>query len=503
METRKFVQEGKYQPADYFGFQAKKEGPVACEPEQNRFRAFTTAIVNAFYADKVGIDLGASVLDVFAHLSSLRPYRAEDELPWEEWLDQTTMLFNIIHVCSNFGELRLDPALIPEEAGYLLNPKLMQVCLREKDVHLVGELCHCMRVLGLPEGHEGLQAGIQFLMKAQKTDGSWPARANAKDPYTRYHAAMCAVSCLHPPHFRGFGPDDERLMAFLAMSTKDHVNGQNGSHSGPETSSSDKQTKGKATDEESVLSSCGIRVCSMAKMEAVRLLYQGSAQGMGGEMSLSTRERAERRLRGLLAWKKMNAGKTIADYEAEALSDRPKAMIKQGSKPAARAAESGRWGRAMRRASELTRNNVQVAAKALLDRKLFQQELLKYRKARGEADLPMRPLCGDVPVDLYRVFHRVGTKGGCKGLQDLQDWAGVARQVQLPASMPDRSRRLRDLYLKFLGNFETTWVQRYKELQKNADVDSKLSDKSSSNKRTTSLGGRYASDDEEWKPSRS
>ena len=36
------------------------------------------------------------------------------------------------------------------------------------------------------------------------------------------------------------------------------------------------------------------------------------------------------------------------------------------------------------------------------------------------SDLPMRPLCGDVPADLFRLFHRVAAKGGCKGLQDLQ-----------------------------------------------------------------------------------
>jgi len=79
-------------------------------------------------------------------------------------------------------------------------------------VHLVGEISHCLRLFGVSESDEILRDGLAYLRGAQRIDGSWPARGNTDLPYFRYHAAMCAVSCLNTKRYRGFGPSDPLLV---------------------------------------------------------------------------------------------------------------------------------------------------------------------------------------------------------------------------------------------------------------------------------------------------
>ena len=79
-------------------------------------------------------------------------------------------------------------------------------------MHLTGEICHCLRIFGIPETDSTLSQGLEYLRSCQQLDGSWPARGDTDVPYFRYHAAMCAVSCLNTKRYRGFGPSDPLLV---------------------------------------------------------------------------------------------------------------------------------------------------------------------------------------------------------------------------------------------------------------------------------------------------
>jgi hypothetical protein len=46
-------------------------------------------------------------------------------------------VFNLVHVMSNFGELRLRPSTLPHEAAFLANPSSMTHALKKRDVHVV------------------------------------------------------------------------------------------------------------------------------------------------------------------------------------------------------------------------------------------------------------------------------------------------------------------------------------------------------------------------------
>ena len=60
------------------------------------------------------------------------------------------MLFNLVHVLSSNEELHLSPALLPQEHAFLSRPEHLQRAVSRGDVHLVGELCHCMDAFSPP-----------------------------------------------------------------------------------------------------------------------------------------------------------------------------------------------------------------------------------------------------------------------------------------------------------------------------------------------------------------
>ena len=112
-------------------------------------------------------------------------------------------------VLSNFGELQLSQSLLPHEYAYLSDPVHVARAIQAADIHLLGELCHCLFVLGHTEEHEGGQlqqgvmdvasgdrrsltspqplcTGLTYLRATQSlADGSWPARDNRQDSYAR------------------------------------------------------------------------------------------------------------------------------------------------------------------------------------------------------------------------------------------------------------------------------------------------------------------------------
>ena len=145
------------------------------------WRQYTKALTYTFYASKIGIDIGQDLTTVLQLLPLYRPYRSFTKISkssdsFDEYTDQITMLFNLIHVLSNYGELRLAPSLLPQEYEYLSDPSHMEKAISFNDVHLVGEIVHCLRVLGAAETNPIIVKGLEYLRSKQKLDGSWPTR---------------------------------------------------------------------------------------------------------------------------------------------------------------------------------------------------------------------------------------------------------------------------------------------------------------------------------------
>lgn len=184
------------------------------------FRCFSNALSNVYLAERIGIDIAIDFSTVLSMLPQYRPYlkypllEQDSSEATDAYLDQLTMLFSLIHVLSNYGELRLSQDLLPQEHDYLSDPVHVTRAIQLNDVHLLGEICHCLIVFGHTEcQNESLRAGLQCLREMQSlSDGGWPARDDRKDCYSRYHATMCATSALNPRRFRGYGPADPSLL---------------------------------------------------------------------------------------------------------------------------------------------------------------------------------------------------------------------------------------------------------------------------------------------------
>lgn len=160
-------------------------------------RQYSHALTSTFFAGKVGIDVKVDFPTALALLPRYRPYKLppspspeDDDMnaeDFDEYADQLSMLCTLVLVLSNFGELRLSEALLPQEHAYLGHPVHVTKLVASGDVHLLGELCHCLAVLGLDRDCKGgpLQAGLAYLRDAQLlTTGSWPARDNNGDAYS-------------------------------------------------------------------------------------------------------------------------------------------------------------------------------------------------------------------------------------------------------------------------------------------------------------------------------
>ncbi|CAM9140992.1 unnamed protein product [Discosporangium mesarthrocarpum] len=119
----------------------------------------------------------------------------------------------------------------------------------------------------------------------------------------------------------------------------------------------------------------------------------------------------------------------------------------------------GRWGRQSRVTAR--KSIVQLSAYVLRDRNDFHSKLLEFWSGLGEPKGHLRPLCGNIPIDLHQLYQCVTARGGFYALKDLDDWAAAARQLQLPMELSDRAWKLRELYARHLSNFEVLWAQQY------------------------------------------
>jgi hypothetical protein len=167
-----------YSARDYLGFDPAMEPPppraedVYTGEEMSSYRALTNAIVNTVCADRVGVSLGCTHEQVFRWLPALRPYLGPKDLPWREYVDQCSLIAHVVLSLNNWGELRLDPELLPHE--YLFIREHLAVQITHRDVHLVGQFVDALRCFGASDSDPLVQAGITFLLEAQEVMKLYP-----------------------------------------------------------------------------------------------------------------------------------------------------------------------------------------------------------------------------------------------------------------------------------------------------------------------------------------
>jgi len=213
---------------------------------------------------------------------------------------------------------------------FLRLPANMDLAIKRRNVHVVGELCHCLRIFGAKNAGDAgdadqlLRRGVSFLLREQLSDGSWPAADARDDTYSRYNAAMCATMGLYEPNFRGFGPSNSAALPILRKSAR-----------APQQSEV-VAAGGGLRQVASQWSATGLRMVRLKDMPGVARKYAIGASAPSGpaaeepldveaqqayEANLPAPVRAQRRLAGLLKWKRDLASKSLGDYEHSSAAD--------------------------------------------------------------------------------------------------------------------------------------------------------------------------------------
>lgn len=219
-EILEFMNSGDaYTPKDYLGWDpfagppADRTIEVSSGLPVSKYRAFSNAIIHAFFADRVGIDLGCSFVQIFQWLPALRPYKGPHELSWQEYIDQCYLVTHIIFVMNNWGELALSASLFPHEFFFLRSN--IDIHLQQRDVHLIAEFVESLRCFGCVDTDPLIQKGMSSLLSLQCDSGIWDD-TDGEDPYRTYHATMCGAQALLAHRYRGFGPGIADVLPILS-----------------------------------------------------------------------------------------------------------------------------------------------------------------------------------------------------------------------------------------------------------------------------------------------
>jgi len=228
-EVRSFleIQSTHYSASDFIGWDPKQSTiGVRGHVDENGnsisvFRSLSNALIYTFYADRVGLTLaeGCSYADVFKHLPVFRPWSGPQDLPKQLYVDQCYLVTHVVFTLNNWGELMLDPGLMPHEFHFARTHLAHQISCR--DVHLVGEFVEVLRCFGCTDEDPLIRSGLAFLLSEQdEATGLWDGD---KDPYTVYHATMVGVQALLAHRYRGYGPGITQVAPLLCKWAKDEV----------------------------------------------------------------------------------------------------------------------------------------------------------------------------------------------------------------------------------------------------------------------------------------
>ncbi|KAE9030538.1 hypothetical protein PF005_g804 [Phytophthora fragariae] len=308
MKARKFT------VMDFFGWHPAIEGPtVRCSslcavcgirnaPEvdicsrchhklvfPSTFTKYISTLLAAFYAEQVGIPLGASTLDVFAHTNTVRgmykgllPFDA-DGVVWEQFTDQLRMVFGFLDIMSNFGTLQLNPDLFVPEVNIIFNPAYVNQAMIANEFEVVGKFLQCMRLFGETKSIENkpmIDSVQRYVLFKHLPNGSW-CKMNGST-VDQYKATVTCSKALLTPDFRGYGPishDFQRLLEKWA---------QNAAPKLPSAAMAGAKQPAETSKLKLLASGATVKTNTQAKFKRLEAIYKRQTAPKGGTASLES-----------------------------------------------------------------------------------------------------------------------------------------------------------------------------------------------------------------------
>lgn len=196
------------------------ELPASGAKGRSAHALWSGGLVRTFVAEKLGLPLGGgfaeptSYDDVLRWRPGLLPYGAARDA--SHFHEQVIAASSLVQTLSDFGRLRLQPDTLRPELEFARAN--VSAAVASGDVDLAASLVDVLRSFGLDESSASsasaaLREGVEFLLRRQRADGSWPAAAAS--PQAVYHPTCSALLALSPHEHHGFGPAMPRLLRLL------------------------------------------------------------------------------------------------------------------------------------------------------------------------------------------------------------------------------------------------------------------------------------------------
>ncbi|KAG7393209.1 hypothetical protein PHYPSEUDO_011214 [Phytophthora pseudosyringae] len=270
------------------------------------FTKYISTLLAAFYAEQVGIPLGASTLDVFAHTNTirglykgLRPFDA-DGVIWDMFTDQLRMIFGFLDIMSNFGTLQLNPDLFVPEVNIIFNAAYVNQAMITNEFEVVGKFLQCMRLFGYAKSKANenmIESCERYLLFKHLPNGSW-CKMNGST-VDQYKATVTCSKALLTPSFRGYGPishDFQRLLDKWARNAAPKL---------PSAATTGGKQPADTTKLKLLASGATVKTNTQARLKRLEAMYKRQTAPKGGDSSLESL--MTDRMRQLLKAKKLEA----------------------------------------------------------------------------------------------------------------------------------------------------------------------------------------------------
>ncbi|KAG6623950.1 uncharacterized protein IUM83_01822 [Phytophthora cinnamomi] len=300
-----------------------------------------STLLAAFYAEQVGIPLGASTLDVFAHTNTvrglykgLRPFDA-DGVVWEQFTDQLRMIFGFLDIMSNFGTLQLNPDLFVPEVNIIFNPAYVNQAMITNEFEVVGKFLQCMRLFGHAKSVENehmIESVQRYVLFKHLPNGSW-CKMNGST-VDQYKATVTCSKALLTPDFRGYGPishDFQRLLEKWARNAAPKL---------PSAAMAGAKQPAETSKLKLLASGATVKTNTQAKLKRLEAMYKRQTAPKGGTASLESL--MTERMRQLIKAKKLEdqAKAATAAEEKKVAVKEEKGSVKEETHPAPQEAAS-------------------------------------------------------------------------------------------------------------------------------------------------------------------
>ena len=206
-----------------FGFDPRSEAPPANIPEpcsqghenrrgknvcarcserlshSSKYWIWHAALVSSHVCECFGLKTGGRYHDLLSWIHKMRPYPPTHQYETDEHFESLYAVTHMVYTLSNYGTRRVSPRLLKPEVRHLHASLDSAIELGHCDA--VGEIVAALMALGFDGRTRLIRRGWEFLVEAQRENGSWSDPQT--DDCTGWHPTWAAIDALRGYTWRG------------------------------------------------------------------------------------------------------------------------------------------------------------------------------------------------------------------------------------------------------------------------------------------------------------